>query len=95
MQIFVIPGRAGFFCDSNEDTVTTRDILCLLRVHLVEGAVNAHGGAKASHTLVLLQAREYAPQGGGDQIGGAEGHDCAHVLHGETVFIGGLHPQPC
>lgn len=39
-----------------------------LRVHLVKRAVDAHGGAEARDSFVILQARQDASQGGGDQI---------------------------
>lgn len=63
-------------------------------MHLVHGAVDAHGCAQAVGSPVLLQATQDATQRGSDQIGRAEGHDGAHVLHGHTVLFRGLHSQP-
>ena len=65
----------------------------LLRVHLVERPVDAHGGAQARHPLVVLEAVEDGAQGGGDEVGRAEGHDGADVLHGNAVLVRRLHAQ--
>lgn len=63
-------------------------------MHLVEGAIHAHGGAEAAHALVVPQLVEDGAQRGGHQVGRAEGHDGAHVLDGDAVLGGRLHAQP-
>lgn len=65
-----------------------------LWVHLVEGAIHAHGGAQAAHALVVPQLVEDGTQRGGHQVGRAEGHDGADVLHSDAVLVGRLHAQP-
>lgn len=64
-----------------------------LWVHLVEGTIHAHRGAEAAHALVVPQLVEDGTQGGGHQVGRAEGHDGAHMLHSNAVLVGRLHPQ--
>lgn len=64
-----------------------------LWVHLVEGAIDPHGGAEAADPLVVPQLVEDGAQCGGHQVGRAEGHDGADVLDRHTVLVGRLHPQ--
>lgn len=63
-------------------------------MHLVEGAIDAHGGAEAADPFVIAQLVEDGAQRGGHQVGRAEGHDGADVLDGDAVLVGRLHPQP-
>lgn len=63
-------------------------------MHLVEGAIHPHGGPEAADPLVIPQLVEDGTQGGGHQVGRAEGHDGADVLDSDAVLVGRLHPQP-
>lgn len=62
-------------------------------MHLVEGAIDPHGGPEAADPLVIPQLVEDGTQRGGYQVGRAEGHDGADVLDGDAVLVGWLHPQ--
>lgn len=62
-------------------------------MHLVKGAINPHGGAQAAHSLVVPQLVKDGTQSGSHQVGRAEGDDCAHVVDGDAVFVGGLNPK--
>lgn len=62
-------------------------------MHLVEGAIDTHGGAEAADPFVIPQLVEDGTQRGGHQVGRAEGHDGADVLDCDAVLVGRLHPQ--
>ena len=62
-------------------------------MHLVEGAIDAHGGTEARDVLVLLQATQDGPEGGSNEVSGAVRDDGADVLNGNTVVRRWLHTQ--
>lgn len=62
-------------------------------MHLVEGAVDPHGGPEAADPFVIPQLVEDGTQRRGHQVGRAKGHDGADVLDGDAILVGRLHPQ--
>lgn len=49
-------------------------------MHLVQGSIDAHGGAESCHTtFVLLQPQQDAGQRGSDEAGRAERHNGANL----------------
>lgn len=65
----------------------------LLWMRLVERTVHTDRGPEPGGTLVVTQAVQDGPEGGGHQVGGTEGDDGAYVLDRNTVIVRWLHSQ--
>lgn len=64
-----------------------------LGMFLVDGAIDADGGAKSLLALVLFDPPQHRSQGGCAQTGRARGHNLADSMRGHTILLQWIQTQ--